>query len=141
MRVTPAGTVRLGVAPGVAIVGEGGRGVGFETLPQLGQPVTRGGETGRERVTAIRHQQVVAGLEHACQVEPAGAAAMRALVLAADAGKVRPGEKGNLIVAVFAKVKAPAKAGPKANPRGAPLTVLPAIPYDVVPEGEETRRY
>ena len=59
------------------------------------------------------------------------------LVLQADAAKVKPGLKGNLIVAVlasgtgpFAKAKAKAKAA--ANQRPFPLTTLPAIPFEIV---------
>lgn len=56
------------------------------------------------------------------------------LVLASDAEKVKPGLKGNLIVAASSARSAPskAKAKPLANARGAPAAVLPAIPFEIV---------
>jgi len=57
------------------------------------------------------------------------------LVLQADAAKVKPGLKGNLIVNVLASgtgAFAKAKAKPKANPRPLPVATLPAIPFEIV---------
>jgi len=56
------------------------------------------------------------------------------IVLQADAAKVKPGGKGNLIVK--ASAEPPAAAGtqsPPANRRRIPLGALPAIPYEIVP--------
>jgi hypothetical protein len=56
------------------------------------------------------------------------------VVLQSDAAKVKPGLKGNLIVAAFAKT-APSKGKPKpkaAGRRSAPLTTLPAVPFEIV---------
>ena len=55
------------------------------------------------------------------------------IVFGADAAKAAPGLKGNLIVAVFAKRAAKAGAAPpKGAQRAAPLTMLPAIPFEIV---------
>jgi len=55
------------------------------------------------------------------------------IVLQADAAKVKPGLKGNLIVAAFPKRPgAPAKPKQKGMRRAAPLTTLPAIPFEIV---------
>jgi len=55
------------------------------------------------------------------------------IVLGADAAKIAPGLEGNLIAAVFAKKAAKADgAAPKGAQRGAPLTMLPAIPFRIV---------
>ena len=55
------------------------------------------------------------------------------IVFGADASKAAPGLRGNLIVTVFARRAAKAGAAPpKGNQRAAPLTVLPAIPFEVV---------
>jgi hypothetical protein len=55
------------------------------------------------------------------------------IVLQSDGAKVKPGLKGNLIVAAFPKgVAAPGKAKPKAMRRAAPVTTLPAIPFEIV---------
>jgi hypothetical protein len=55
------------------------------------------------------------------------------IVLQSDAAKVKPGLKGNLIVAVFpANTKTPGKGKPQAMRRAAPLTTLPAIPFEIV---------
>ncbi|MCX7826595.1 MAG: alpha/beta hydrolase-fold protein, partial [Verrucomicrobiae bacterium] len=53
------------------------------------------------------------------------------VVIAADPAKVKPGLKGNLIVAFVAKDTTPPGA-PKINPKRVPLGTLPAIPYEVV---------
>jgi hypothetical protein len=56
------------------------------------------------------------------------------IVLQADAAKVKPGFKGNIIVK--ASAEPPAAAGtqpPPANRRRIPLGALPAIPYEIVP--------
>jgi hypothetical protein len=56
------------------------------------------------------------------------------VVLQSDAAKIKPGAKGNLIMAAFAKT-APAKGKPKpkaAGRRSAPLTTLPAVPFEIV---------
>jgi hypothetical protein len=61
------------------------------------------------------------------------------LVLQADAAKVKPGLRGNLIVNVlasgtgaFAKAKAKTKTKAKNDPRAFPLATLPAIPFEIV---------
>jgi len=55
------------------------------------------------------------------------------IVIQSDATKVKPGLKGNLIVAAFAKTgAAPGKPKPKAMRRAVPLTTLPAIPFEIV---------
>jgi hypothetical protein len=55
------------------------------------------------------------------------------IVLRSDAGKVKPGLKGNLIVSAFAGRNLQAK-NPKAqnNRQRAPVSTLPAIPFEVV---------
>ena len=56
------------------------------------------------------------------------------IVLASDAAKVRPGQKGNLIVEVRMLVKPrpmPGKAAPQ--PRLVSVGTLPAIPFEIVP--------
>lgn len=52
-------------------------------------------------------------------------------VLTADADKVKPGEKGNLIVNVFTMRSPKSKDGKKRPARRIPLGVLPAIPYEI----------
>lgn len=55
------------------------------------------------------------------------------LVVRADAGKVKPGLKGNLIVDAFTERAAAAKAGKAAmNRQRVPLGTLPAIPFEIV---------
>ena len=57
------------------------------------------------------------------------------LVLAADAAKVKPGLRGNLIVNVLGeRTNAPgaAKAKAKANRQRIPLGTLPALPFEIV---------
>ncbi|MGQ9574142.1 MAG: hypothetical protein ACUVUC_02395 [Thermoguttaceae bacterium] len=55
------------------------------------------------------------------------------IVLESDAGKVKPGQKGNLILAAFARRgSAPTKTKPAAGQRGAPLATLPAVPFEIV---------
>jgi hypothetical protein len=56
-----------------------------------------------------------------------------ALRLRADASKVKPGLKGNLIVDASIDVAAPSADGkPQANSRRVPLGVLPAIPFEIM---------
>jgi hypothetical protein len=56
-----------------------------------------------------------------------------ALVFQSDSGKVKPGQRGNLIVLAFANRPAPETEGkPRANPRRVPLGALPAIPFEIV---------
>jgi hypothetical protein len=56
------------------------------------------------------------------------------IVLRSDAAKVKPGLKGNLIVNVFPNRPADsANQKARANRPRAPLTVLPAIPFEIVP--------
>jgi hypothetical protein len=56
-----------------------------------------------------------------------------AVVLAADADKVQPGLKGNLIVEAFVEMGGRFNAGaPQGNKRRVPVGVLPAIPFEVV---------
>jgi hypothetical protein len=55
------------------------------------------------------------------------------IVFQADAAKVKPGFKGNLIVKASAEPPAAAGAQPlPANRRRIPLGALPAIPYEIV---------
>ncbi len=55
------------------------------------------------------------------------------VVLQSDAAKVKPGLKGNLIVAAFAKTaQAKGKKPQAAMRRAVPLTTLPAIPFEIV---------
>jgi hypothetical protein len=55
------------------------------------------------------------------------------IVLQSDAAKVKPGLKGNLIVAAFAKgVPAKGKKPQAAMRRAVPLTTLPAVPFEIV---------
>jgi len=65
------------------------------------------------------------------EVSPAGRGTE--IVLQSDAAKVKPGQKGNLIVQAFvARAPAPGKAKPQASrPRVAAAT-LPAIPFEIV---------
>jgi hypothetical protein len=53
------------------------------------------------------------------------------LVLRCDATKAKPGLKGNLLVTVLARTPA-AQAKAKPNQRAVPVTMLPAIPYEIV---------
>lgn len=55
---------------------------------------------------------------------PAGVA----LVLTADAARIKPGQKGNLIVNIFFEADLP-KNGKPGQKRNVPVGVLPAIPY------------
>ena len=53
--------------------------------------------------------------------------------LQADAAKVRPGQKGNLIVKASGE-RAPASGNQEpANKRRVPLGALPAIPFEITP--------
>jgi hypothetical protein len=56
------------------------------------------------------------------------------IVLQADAAKVKPGGKGNLIVKASAEPPAAAAGtqSPPANRRRIPLGALPAIPYEIL---------
>jgi len=56
------------------------------------------------------------------------------IVLHSDAAKVKPGLRGNLIVNAFA-ARSPTPANQKSQPNRPrlPLTVLPAIPFEIVP--------
>lgn len=61
--------------------------------------------------------------------DPEGVAA----VLSADAGDVKAGLKGNLIVNAFREFTPETKEGePKAAARRTPLGMLPAMPFEVV---------
>jgi hypothetical protein len=53
------------------------------------------------------------------------------IVVAADAAKVKPGQKGNLIVAVSAK-RAPKQPKPKKADRLVPVATVPAIAFEIV---------
>jgi len=55
-----------------------------------------------------------------------------AIVLSTEAGKVKPGLKGNLIVGVFTERTFPGRDGKQGNKRRIPLGTLPAIPVEVV---------
>jgi hypothetical protein len=56
-----------------------------------------------------------------------------ALVLQADAAKVRPGQQGNLIVnALVVGIPPRSAGGPKGKPRRLPLGSLPAIRFEIV---------
>lgn len=59
--------------------------------------------------------------------DPAGLA----IVLTADAAKVKPGQKGNLIVNIFFEVAPADKDGKPGQKRNFPIGVLPAIPYEI----------
>lgn len=59
------------------------------------------------------------------------------IVLRADASKVKPGTKGNLIVDAFFEGAAPAKKAAQA--RRQQIGTLPAIPFEVVPNLEARR--
>jgi len=55
------------------------------------------------------------------------------IVLQADAAKVKPGQKGNLII--LASIERPAAAGKPATPanqRRIPLGALPAVPFEII---------
>jgi hypothetical protein len=66
------------------------------------------------------------------KVEPARQGAE--ILLHSDAAKVKPGLKGNLIVNVFAASRAaPEKQRAQGNRPRMPLTVLPAIPFEIIP--------
>lgn len=54
------------------------------------------------------------------------------LVLEGDAGKLKPGLQGNLIVGAFLLREQPAAEGKPARVRRLPLGVLPAVPFEVV---------
>lgn len=59
-----------------------------------------------------------------------------AIVLRADAGKVKPGLKGNLIVEAFTEgVPNPQASQQKAAPRRVRLGTLPAVPFEIVEAG------
>jgi len=62
-------------------------------------------------------------------VQPAGPATE--LVLECDGAKASPGLQGNLIVSAFGRGVG-ATGRPRANLRRAPLTTLPAIPFEIV---------
>lgn len=54
------------------------------------------------------------------------------LTLQSDAEKIKPGQKGNLVINVFAARPTDAKnKGPAGKSRG-PLTTLPAVPFEIV---------
>ena len=55
-----------------------------------------------------------------------------AVLLRADAAKVKPGLKGNLIVNVFVERTFAGQSGKKSNTRRIPLGTLPAIPFEIV---------
>ncbi|HUT90985.1 MAG TPA: PPC domain-containing protein [Thermoguttaceae bacterium] len=56
-----------------------------------------------------------------------------AVVLATDAEKVKPGQRGNLIFEVFREyTPAPTEATPKPEPRRTSVGILPAVPFEVV---------
>jgi hypothetical protein len=56
------------------------------------------------------------------------------IVLESDAAKMKPGQKGNLIVVASAKgVAAPGKGKPKSPLRAVPVATLPAIPFEIIP--------
>ena len=55
------------------------------------------------------------------------------IVLQADAAKVKPGQKGNLII--LASIERPAAAGKPATPanqRRIPIGALPAVPFEII---------
>lgn len=57
------------------------------------------------------------------------------IVLTADAAKIKPGVRGNLIIKAFADPPATADAqAPPANRRRVSLGALPAIPFEIVPD-------
>jgi len=60
--------------------------------------------------------------------EPSG----MAIVLTADAEKVKPGQQGNLIANIFYEAALPAQDGKPGQRRNFPVGVLPAIPYEIV---------
>ena len=53
------------------------------------------------------------------------------LVLVSDAAKIKPGQKGNLIISVYAKISSKSKSKSSNNQRF-PVTTLPAIPFEVI---------
>ncbi len=54
------------------------------------------------------------------------------IVLQADAEKVKPGAKGNLIISVFAQAPQASGKGGGGAPRRIPFGALPAIPFEIV---------
>jgi len=60
------------------------------------------------------------------------------VLIRADAAKIKPGLKGNLIFNGFAlRPPEPGKPATAATRRGAPLGMLPAIPFEVVEAAKE----
>ena len=56
-----------------------------------------------------------------------------AVVLATDAEKVKPGQRGNLLFEVFREyTPAATEANPTPQPRRTSLGFLPAVPFEVV---------
>jgi hypothetical protein len=111
LRIPVGGTAQVRVAaPGIALAG--GKG-GPQTRPslELSEPP--------EGITIEK-------------VEPSRQGAE--IVLRSDAAKVKSGLKGNLIISAF-PAKAPTRENQKsqANRPRIPLTVLPAIPFEIVP--------
>ncbi len=63
-----------------------------------------------------------------------------AIILKSDAAKVKPGQRGNLIVTVLVERSFPAdKDGKKTTKRRIPVTTLPAMPFEVVADNPEKR--
>jgi hypothetical protein len=54
------------------------------------------------------------------------------ILLSADAGKVKPGLKGNLIIEAFIEMTRAGSKGKARDKRRTPLGTLPAIPFEVV---------
>ncbi|HQI28487.1 MAG TPA: hypothetical protein PLT20_10425, partial [Sedimentisphaerales bacterium] len=54
------------------------------------------------------------------------------ILLRCDGEKVKPGLKGNLIIGTFTSRPAASKDNTPANRPGAPVAMLPAIPFEIV---------
>jgi hypothetical protein len=123
-------------------VAVGGRPSGRTWLKILDQPEVQipAGGTARLRV-ATPNSALQAGQVQLELSEPPEGIAVKSvspapggleIVLQSDAAKVKPGLKGNLIVAVFLERTGLGKKGKPGKQRRVPVAMLPAIPFEIM---------
>ena len=123
----------------VTVAGRGGQGSALRLLSTLPIKLTAGG-SGRVRIGGVGR-----GFVDEMQLElsnpPEGIRITRVaptdegaeIVFQSDAAKVKPGQKGNLIIQAFMKSAPTSKKGkPQDNKRRTPVGTLPAIPFEFI---------
>jgi hypothetical protein len=124
----------------VAVIGRGRFKAPFAILGETHVRLRAGG-TSLVRVALPNNGPLAEAVQFALSEPPEGIAIQNvsragnraAITLRADAGKVKPGLQGNLIIdAVMERTVEPKNGQPRANKQRVPLGTLPAIPFEIM---------